>query len=276
MKQAKPFVKWVGGKRQLVKEIMKYIPKEYNCYYEPFVGGGAVLFALNPKRAVINDLNNELINAYRVIKDKDKHHKMCKLLDNYEKQNNEDFYYEIRNKDREKETLEGMQDYERAARTIYLNKACFNGLYRVNSNGEFNVPYNKKAKINTYDDENLKLVHEFLNSNNIEILSDDFEKVVKSAKAGDFVYFDPPYDNLNDSFTSYTKYGFGKKEQIRLFNLFKKLDKKGVKVMLSNHNTPFINDLYSDYKITVVKARRNVNSNGKGRGFVEETIITNY
>jgi len=276
MNKPKPFVKWVGGKRQIIDKIKEYAPKEYNCYYEPFVGGGAVLFELAPKNAVINDFNEELINVYKVITNEEKYKKMMKILKLYEKKNSEEFYYYIRNKDRKKASISRMKDYTRAARTLYLNKACFNGLYRVNSNNEFNVPYNKSAKIKTYDENNLKMVHEYLINNDIKILTGDFEEAVKEARKGDFVYFDPPYDTLNDSFTSYTKNGFDKNEQLRLFETYKMLDKKGVNVMLSNHNTPFINDLYKDYKIIVVNAKRSVNSNGKKRGNVEETIIINY
>lgn len=276
MNKPKPFVKWVGGKRQIIDKIKEYAPKEYNCYYEPFVGGGAVLFELAPKNAVINDFNEELINVYKVITNEEKYKKMMKILKLYEKKNSEEFYYYIRNQDRKKASISRMKDYTRAARTLYLNKACFNGLYRVNSNNEFNVPYNKSAKIKTYDENNLKMVHEYLINNDIKILTGDFEEAVKEARKGDFVYFDPPYDTLNDSFTSYTKNGFDKNEQLRLFETYKMLDKKGVNVMLSNHNTPFINDLYKDYKIIVVNAKRSVNSNGKKRGNVEETIIINY
>jgi DNA adenine methylase len=276
MNKPKPFVKWVGGKRQIIDKIKEYAPKEYNCYYEPFVGGGAVLFELAPKNAVINDFNEELINVYKVITNEEKYKKMMKILKLYEKKNSEEFYYYIRNQDRQKASISRMKDYTRAARTLYLNKACFNGLYRVNSNNEFNVPYNKSAKIKTYDENNLKMVHEYLINNDIKILTGDFEEAVKEARKGDFVYFDPPYDTLNDSFTSYTKNGFDKNEQLRLFETYKMLDKKGVNVMLSNHNTPFINDLYKDYKIIVVNAKRSVNSNGKKRGNVEETIIINY
>jgi DNA adenine methylase len=276
MAKAKPFVKWVGGKRQIIEDIKKYAPKEYNTYYEPFVGGGAVLFELAPKTFVINDFNKELINVYKVLCDSEKYNKMILILNDYQEKNCEEFYYQMRNIDRKKEEFNKLKDYERAARTIYLNKACFNGLYRVNSKGEFNVPFNKSKKLNTYDLDNLNSIHEFLTKNEVTILEGDFEDSLKNVKKGDFVYFDPPYDNLNNSFTSYTENGFGKGEQVRLFNCYKKLDKLGVKVMLSNHNTSFINELYKDYNITVITAKRNINSNGSKRGKVEETIITNY
>ncbi len=276
MIKAKPFVKWAGGKRQILNELRKYVPENYNCYYEPFIGGGALFFDLAPKNAVINDCNSELMNVYKVMCDDEKYSKMCNLLNNYEVKNNEEFYYELRNKDRNREKYDKLNDYTKAARTIYLNKACFNGLYRVNSKGEFNVPYNKKTNVNTYDKENLLVVHMYLVMNNIKILNTDFEEALKSASEGDFVYIDPPYDQINSSFTSYTEEGFGKDEQRRLADVFKDLDKRGVKVMLSNHNTALINELYKDYNIHVIQAKRNINSNGKKRGKVEEVIITNY
>jgi len=276
MIKAKPFVKWAGGKRQILNELRKHVPEEYNCYYEPFIGGGALFFDLAPKKAVINDSNSELMNVYNVMCDDEKYSKMCNLLNNYEVKNNEEFFYEIRNKDRNKEKFEKLSDYARAARTIYLNKACFNGLYRVNSKGEFNVPYNKKTTVNTYDKENLLVVHMYLTMNDVKILNTDFEDALSTAKEGDFVYIDPPYDQINASFTSYTEEGFGKDEQRRLAEVYKNLDKRGVKVMLSNHNTALINELYKDYNIHVIEAKRNINSNGKKRGKVEEVIITNY
>lgn len=276
MIKAKPFVKWAGGKRQIIKELKKYVPEDYDCYYEPFIGGGALFFELAPKKAVINDSNSELMNVYSVMCDEVKYNKMCHLLNNYEVNNSEEFYYEIRNKDRNRDKYNKMNDYTKAARTIYLNKACFNGLYRVNSKGEFNVPYNKKTNVNTYDKENLLVVHMYLNMNDVTILNVDFEEALKSTQKGDFVYIDPPYDQINASFTSYTEEGFGHDEQIRLARVFKELDKKGVKVMLSNHNTQLINELYKGYSIHVIEAKRNINANGKKRGKVEEVIITNY
>ena len=169
-----------------------------------------------------------------------------------------------------------MSDYKRAARTIYLNKACFNGLYRVNSKNEFNVPFGKKEKINTYDGQNLGIIHSYLNFNNVKMLSTDFEECVKDASKGDFIYFDPPYDTDGVIFTNYTANGFSKDEQIRLAKVYKELSRKGCFVMLSNHNTKLINELYKDYNIHVIEAKRNINSNGKKRGNVEEVIITNY
>ena len=275
MIKGKPFVKWAGGKRQIIDKLKKYIPEDFNTYYEPFVGGGALLFELSPKKAVINDCNSELMNVYTVLCDEDKFKKMCKVLNTYEMKHSEEFFYELRSKDKNKSFLK-LSDYTRAARTIYLNKACFNGLYRVNSKGEFNVPFGKKNKVNTYEGSNLITVSNYLTMNDIKILSCDFEDAVKDAKKGDFVYFDPPYDSDTSTFNSYTEEGFNKESQRRLAKVFKELDERGVFVMLSNHNTVLINELYKDYNINIIEAKRNINANGKKRGKVEEVIITNY
>jgi len=276
MIKGKPFVKWAGGKRQIIDKLKHYVPEEFNTYYEPFVGGGALLFELSPKNAVINDSNKELINVFECIKDENKFTKMCSDLNRYEASHSEEFYYEIRNKDRNKLKYNKMPDYKKAARTIYLNKACFNGLYRVNSKNEFNVPFNKKNVINTYDSQNLSIIHSYLNFNNVSIMSVDFEEAVKNAKKGDFIYFDPPYDSDTQTFNSYTEDGFGKDEHRRLARVFKELADRGCYVMLSNHNTILVNELYKDYNIHVIEAKRNINANGKKRGKVEEVIITNY
>lgn len=277
MLKAKPFVKWAGGKRQIIDKLLKLVPVEYNTYYEPFVGGGALLFELSPKNAVINDSNKELMNVYKLISTDQGYEEVVKLLNTYEKKHNEKFYYQIRNLDKDKEKFKRLSPAEHAARTIYLNKACFNGLYRVNSKGEFNVPFNKKLKINTYDSQNMILAYVYFQSNNIKMLSTDFEEAVKDAKKGDFIYFDPPYDSENETtFNSYTEVGFGKDEQIRLAKVYKELSDRGCYVMLSNHNTTLINELYKDYNIHVITAKRNINSKGEKRGKVEEVIITNY
>lgn len=276
MIKGKPFVKWAGGKRQILDKLKQYIPEEYNTYYEPFIGGGALFFELSPKKAVINDSNVELINVYKVLCDEEKFGKMIRVLNNHETNHSEEYYYELRNKDRNKKTFERLADYTRAARTIYLNKACFNGLYRVNSKGEFNVPFGKKTKVNTYEDSNLNLISYYLTNNQIEIHNKDFEESVATAKKGDFIYLDPPYDSDTSTFNSYTEEGFSKEEQIRLARVFKELSNRGCYVMLSNHNTKLINELYSGFNIHIIEAKRNINSNGNKRGKVEEVIITNY
>ena len=276
MIKGKPFVKWAGGKRQIIDKLLMYAPDEFNTYYEPFVGGGALLFELSPKKAVINDSNKELINVYNVLRNEEKFKKMCSILNTYEKNNSEEFYYELRNKDRNKSSFDRLSDYKRAGRTIYLNKACFNGLYRVNSKNEFNVPFGKKTKVNTYDVGNLITVSNYLTMNDIKILNVDFEDSVKDAQKGDFIYFDHPYDSETSIFNSYTEDGFGKEEQRRLAKVYKELSNMGCYVMLSNNNTTLIKELYKDFNIHIIEAKRSINSNGKKRGKVEEVIITNY
>ncbi len=276
MLKGKPFVKWAGGKRQIIDKLMKFVPDEFDTYYEPFIGGGALLFELAPKKAVINDSNVELMNVYKCIKDEVKFTKMCNELNHYEAKHSKDFYLEIRSLDRDKSKFHRIADYRRAARTVYLNKSCFNGLYRVNSKNEFNVPFNKKLKVNTYDGQNLGIIHSYLNFNDVKILSVDFEEAVRDCKKGDFIYFDPPYDSDKGVFNSYTEDGFGKEAQKRLADVYKKLADRGCYVMLSNHNTRLVQELYGEFNIHVIEAKRSINANGKKRGKVEEVIITNY
>ncbi len=276
MIKGKPFVKWAGGKRQIIDKLKEYVPEEFDTYYEPFVGGGALLFELSPKKAVINDSNKELMNVFECIKDEKKFESMCRELNLHEREHSEEYYYKIRNLDRDKKKFSKLADYKRAARTIYLNKACFNGLYRVNSKNEFNVPFGKKTKVNTYEGQNLGIICGYLNYNDIKILSVDFEESVKDAKRDDFIYFDPPYDSDTSTFNSYTEEGFNKNEQVRLARVFKELSDRGCYVMLSNHNTMLVNELYKDYHIHLIEAKRSINSNGKKRGNVKEVIITNY
>lgn len=274
---AKPIVKWAGGKRQLIDKLLEYMPKKFNNYYEPFIGGGALLFELMPKKAIINDVNQELLAIYKCLANENDFKLMINDLEEHEKQHSEKHFYEVREEDRSP-LFENMPIWKRASRAIYLNKSCFNGLYRVNSNGYFNVPSGKKKKIQTYDKDNIVKLHKYFMSGDVTILEGDFEKAVETAQAGDFVYFDPPYDPFDnkESFTSYTKFNFSKNDQKRLAELFKKLSNKGIKVMLSNHNTSYINELYEGFNIHVVNAKRMINSNSKGRGNVEEVIITNY
>lgn len=275
MLKGKPFVKWAGGKRSIIHELIQLSPKIFDTYYEPFVGGGALLFELSPRKAIINDYNKELMNVYSCIKDEEKLVLMCNELNKHETNHSETYYYKIRDLDKDKKKFNKIPDYKRAARTIYLNKACFNGLYRVNSNNEFNVPSGKRSKVNTHS-ENLGIIHCFLNMNDIQLLSTDFVDAVKTAKQGDFIYFDPPYDSDTSTFNSYTENGFGKEDQIRLAELFKELDLRGCYVMLSNYNTSLIRELYQGYHFHYVEAQRNIGANAKDRRIVEEVIITNY
>lgn len=273
----RPFVKWAGGKKQIIDDLLFYMPKTYKTYFEPFVGGGALLFALQPQNAVINDFNAELINAYRVIKSEGKFKKLRKFCKEHEALHSEEHYYEVRALDRDVDAFKKLDSAKKASRLIYLNKSCFNGLYRVNRDGFFNVPSGRKETVKCFDDDNMNLVHEYLKNNNVHIRNRDFEAAVIDAKEGDFVYFDPPYDVVgSQSFTTYTSDGFDRDEQIRLRDVCKRLNNRGVKFMVSNANTEFINEIYKDFNIHVIEARRAINSKGDGRGKVEEVIITNY
>lgn len=271
---AAPVLKWVGGKRQLMPEIEKILPKSYTTYYEPFIGGGAVLFELQPNKAVINDINGELINLYNIIKND-----VELLIEDLKKhQNTSEYFYTIRELDRDRIEYEKLSIIEKASRIIYLNKTCFNGLFRVNKAGEFNSPFGKYKNPNIVDEVTLRAVSKYFNKADIKILNGDFEECLKGIRKGAFVYLDPPYDPVSNSanFTGYDKGGFNRDEQIRLKNLCDKLDKKEVKFLLSNSATEFIKDLYKDYDIKIVKAKRSINSNGNSRGEVDEVLVRNY
>ena len=290
MEIVKPFVKWAGGKGSLISQLTNFYPFELkdgiiNKYVEPFVGGGAVLIDIlqkyNVKSAYAFDINIDLINCYNVIKTnvedliealKEKEENYFKL----ETENKQGYFYEIRKEYNSYRIDEQELNVKRASEFIFLNRTCFNGLYRVNSKNEFNVPFGKKTKVNTYEGQNLGIICGFLNYNDIKILSTDFEEAVKEAKKGDFIYFDPPYDSDTSTFNSYTEDGFGKEQQKRLAKVYRELSDKGCYVMLSNHNTELINELYKDYNIHLIEAKRSINANGKKRGKVEEVIITNY
>lgn len=269
-----PVVKWVGGKRQLISEIDKYIPSHYSTYYEPFVGGGAILFHLQPKKAVINDINEELINLYQVIKDN-----VDELIEDLKRHKNEpDYFYKIRELDRDIEKYKSLSPIKRASRIHYLNKTCYNGLFRVNSQGQFNTPFGRYKNPNIVNEVTLRAVSRYFNRANISFKCCDFEEAVKYARKGSFIYFDPPYDPVSDtsSFTGYDKGGFDKKEQKRLKELCDRLNNRGIKFLLSNSETKFILDLYKDYRIEIVQAKRSINSKGHKRGAVNEVLVRNY
>lgn len=272
-----PFVKWAGGKKQLLDVIQSYMPQQFNRYFEPFVGGGALLFKTEPSDFVINDFNSELIQCYRCFTNQDDFVKMIDKLNFYQDNHSEEQFLLVRAMDMDDDYLQ-LPSYERAARMVYLNKSCFNGLYRVNSKGFFNVPSAKKKKVICYDNENLLEIVSFFHRSKFQILNGDFEEAIKEVKEGDFVYFDPPYDTWENkkSFTSYAKNPFGKEEQKRLARVFKMLSDRGAYVMLSNHNTEFIRDLYKEFNIHIVPAKGIINSKADERGEVEEVIITNY
>ncbi len=272
-----PVVKWAGGKRQILEKLKANLPEKFNNYFEPFIGGGALLFDLAPKNATINDVNQELLAIYTCLKDDELYRFMLEELDKHEKNHSEEYYYHVREWDRDPRfELEPL--WKRAARAIYLNKSCFNGLYRVNAKGYFNVPSAKKEHVVTYSKANMEEIHEYFKDDNVTILSGDFVEATRNAHEGDFVYFDPPYDSWEDkeSFTAYSKFDFNKDDQRRLADCFKDLTNRGVKCMLSNHNTAYINELYNGFNIQVIKAKRMINANAAGRGAVEEVIITNY
>ena len=272
-----PFVKWAGGKRQIMDKLLEFKPKKFRHYYEPFVGGGALLLELLPIHATINDSNKELMYVYKCLRNKRLFKKFWELSKHHEENHSEEYYYQVRDMDRKKSAYARMTMVEKAARCVYLNKACFNGLYRVSSKGYFNVPSAKREKVKCFDDKNMVELHKYFHKRKPIILNRDFAEAVKTARAGDLVYFDPPYDVVGEqSFTSYTAVGFGRDEQTRLRDLIKELTERGVLVMASNANTEFIQDLYKDFNIHVISAKRMINSKGDGRGAVEEVIITNY
>lgn len=270
-----PFTKWTGGKRQLLPVIKSLMPDNYNSYFEPFIGGGAVFFELIPKKAIINDFNSELINCYRQIKDNPQ--KLIELLTKHQENNSKEYYLELRAVDRDNR-INKMTDVERAARIMYMLRVNFNGLYRVNSKNQFNVPYGRYKNPKIVDSELILSISQYLNKNNIEILTGDFEKAVEDVGAGDFVYFDPPYIPLSETsaFTSYTHEGFSYEEQVRLRDVFRKLNKKGAYVMLSNSSSPLVEELYKGFNIHKVEAIRTNGAKASSRGKISEFIVTNY
>ncbi|MDR0669854.1 MAG: DNA adenine methylase [Treponema sp.] len=275
----KPYLKWAGGKRQLLSDIKKYLPENINTYtyFEPFVGGGAVLFELRPQKAVINDFNSQLMLTYAVIKENVE--ELIDVLKEYGGKNSEKNFYEIRNLDRDKETFDRLTKVEKAARLIYLNKTCFNGLYRVNSLGFFNVPYGKYRNPAICEEITLRRISNYFNSNEIEILNGDFEQAVAAADKQSFIYFDPPYHSPdNTGFTGYHADGFGEKEQERLRDVMITMTRRGVKCLLSNSDTDYIRGLYNCqlFDIISVRAKRIINSDSAGRGNVNELLVLNW
>ena len=271
----KPLVKWVGGKRQLLPQIHAALPQQgYSTYFEPFFGGGAVLWSLAPEKAVVNDLNMELINLYTVVRDDVE--ALIAELQNYP--NDEAFFYELRAIDRDTTKFALLSGVKRAARTVYLNKTCYNGLYRVNLAGQFNSPFGRYKKPLICDVKTLRGVSEYLNSNEVTFLNGDFKDSVATAQPGDFVYFDPPYDpvNITSNFVGYAAGGFGRNNQVELKELCDDLTDRGVNWMLSNSATNFIRDLYSDYHVDIVGASRAINSIASKRGKVDEVLVRNY
>jgi DNA adenine methylase len=275
MKKSVPsLVKWAGGKKQLLEQFEPLFPKTIVDYYEPFVGGGTVAFFLlktHPEieKIYLSDINEELITTYNVVKTRLP--ELISKLEDYKSQHDKEFYYKIRSEDVKKLT-----PVQVAARFIYLNRTCFNGLYRVNSKGQFNVPMGSYKNPTICHKSDLEEISKLLKKDDVKVAQ--FYDVIKSAKKGDFVYFDPPYYPLNKgkSFTTYTKDKFLEKEQERLSEVFKELDKRGCKVMLSNSDTDFVKKLYKGYNVYLVRANRMINSDSTKRGPINEIVVTNY
>lgn len=269
-----PVVKWVGGKRQLLDKILPLIPK-HSTYVEPFVGGAAVLFELQPTKAIINDYNHELINVYKIIKSNPE--ELINTLEKHRELNTKEYFYEIRSLDRDP-SFNTLTDIEKAARIIYLNKTCFNGLYRVNLSGQFNTPYGKYKNPNIVNASTIRAVSKYFNKDTIKILSGDYKDSLKGLRKGAFVYFDPPYVPIStsSSFTGYTEGGFSLKNQEELKEQCDKLNARGINFLLSNSDCEFIRELYKDYNIITVKAKRNINRNGSDRGEINEVLVMNY
>lgn len=269
------FLKWAGGKLQLIEQFENLFPSDFCNYYEPFIGSGAVFFYLKskskPNKVILSDTNEELINCFAVVRDKPS--ELIEVLLNHRKRHSKQYYYEVR--DLESERLDSVS---RAARMIYLNKTCFNGLYRVNSKGEFNVPFGDYKNPSIFNRNTLYRASQMLQDAALRVMT--FDKVLDFAGKDDFVYFDPPYIPLSktSSFTRYSKSEFSIKEQNQLSEVFRALDSMGCFVMLSNSDHSLIRELYRDYdkNIVVVRAKRKINSVGSKRGAINEIVVTNY
>jgi len=277
-RNAKPFVKWAGGKAQLLKQFEPYFPSpaRFSRYFEPFVGGGAVFFYLSntgrlPDQTFLCDNNDELINAYQVVRDRAD--ELIALLTAHQVRHSRDYYYQIRELDRRSANLNAV---ERAARTIYLNRTCYNGLYRVNSQGQFNVPMGRYKNPRIAREATLRAASAALQGVYVETRG--FDTVVERARPGDFFYFDPPYDPVSRTagFTGYTAGSFRDEDQSRLAAVYGELSRKGCLCMLSNSCTSFILELYREFRLEVVQAGRLINSKACDRGAINEVVVLNY
>ncbi len=269
-----PVVKWVGGKRQLLGAITPLLPRRISAYCEPFLGGGAVLFSIQPAQAIVNDLNGDLITVYQVIRDD-----VDALVESLKAhRNTPEYFYAIRDMDRDRAAYADLSQVERASRLIYLNKTCFNGLFRVNSSGAFNSPFGRYKNPNIVNEQVLRAVSGYLNTSRVDLYSEDFAITLARVQPGSFVYLDPPYDPVSDtaSFTGYQKDGFDRTEQLRLKQCCDELTRRGIQFLLSNSATDFIKELYRGYDITVVRAKRAINADAAKRGAIEEVLIRNY
>lgn len=269
-----PVLKWVGGKRQLLDTLMPLLPNKISIYCEPFVGGGALFFKLQPSHAYINDINSELMRVYTVIKN----NVDALIVALQEFKNDAEFYYSVRDWDRDKVKYASLSDVQKAARIIYLNKTCYNGLFRVNNAGEFNSPFGNYRNPNIVNAPTLRAVHSYLNNATVHITSTDYTHVLETLPKGAFVYLDPPYDPVSDtaSFTGYSRGGFTRDDQIRLREYCDILTARGIKFMLSNSATDFIREQYAAYNIITVRAKRAINSDSSKRGEVDEVVVRNY
>jgi len=269
-----PIVKWVGGKRQLLNELIPLLPKKISTYCEPFVGGGALFFNQQPKSAYINDINKELIELYETVRDDVEY--LITILKDFK--NEPDFFYSIRDWDRNNKEYLLRSKVERAARIVYLNKTCYNGLFRVNNAGEFNTPFGYYKNPNIVNAPVLKAVNLYFNNADIKFTHMNYLEVCESLPRESFVYLDPPYDPISDTsnFTGYSKGGFNKEEQTKLKECCDTLNKRKIKFMLSNSATTFIQELYSEYNITIIQAKRAINSVSTKRGDVNEVVVRNY
>lgn len=274
MNKLSPILKWAGGKRQLLPQIIPLIPTNYKKYYEPFVGAGAVLLDLQPQEAIISDTNTELINVYHVIKTQPA--ELIELLKKYEQKHCNSFYYSIRNADRDVESFGKLSDVEKAARTVYLNRTCYNGLYRVNRFGYFNTPIGHNSSIQIVNEKGIKGIHGYLNSAKVTLLNCDYRDALKGIRRNDFVFFDPPYYPMNrDSFLRYDSSYFGIKAQEELKSVCDALTKRGIRFIETNSDCPEIRELYSNYRQFEVDVRRCINAKAEGRRG-KEMIICNY
>jgi len=278
-KKYQPFIKWVGGKRGLLPQLLEKFPKKFENYHEPFLGGGALFFELyskgllKNKKIYLSDINSELINTYNIVKNNP--NELINNLESFKEQHNKEFYYKIRELDR-KEEFKKLTNIERATRFIYLNKTCFNGLYRVNKKGYFNTPIGSYKNPNIADKDTILSASEALQ--NAIILNKPFKYVVNNATKNDLIYFDPPYYPLNvtSSFTAYSENNFLDNKQKELFDLFEKLDRKNCFVLQSNSDTDFIKNLYQEHDINFVQANRFINSKSSGRGKINEVLIRSF
>lgn len=272
--KAGPFLQWVGGKRAMLEQYKEFIPKKFNKYYEPFLGGAAMFFYLLPEKAVLVDNNSELIKTYEGVRDNPE--EIISILNELKSRHSKELYLMVRNLDRQPDFFQKSSNAEIAARMIYLNQTCFNGVYRVNQKSQFNVPIGSSLNRLICDENTIRNASKSLKG--AKVISSDFVKVTKEANAGDFVYFDPPYFPISvySDFTRYTKEKFYKEDQVKLRDEIDRLSKLGCKVMLSNSDCEFIRELYKDYRIHKVYSNRTLNCKKDRRGKVSELLITNY